>query len=66
MFITRCSLQLANCFCHPGKIFIFKVNGLMIAQNDAANEVCVVDAVVFVLFPFSLQGFPLVTGSFEI
>lgn len=51
VFITRCCLQLANCFCHSGKILIFKVNGLMIAQNDAGNKVCVVDAAVFGLFP---------------
>lgn len=28
----------------------------MAAENDATNKACVVDAAVFVLFPFSLWG----------
>lgn len=39
-----CNLQ--NCFLHTGKRFIFEINVLMIAKNDATNKVCVVDAVV--------------------
>lgn len=30
----------------------------MVAENDATNKVCVVDAAVFVFFPFSLRGSP--------